>query len=140
MNSERANWTELHHLAYVYCAVASSDGSISTDELEIFCERLHDWNRDVGIEQLMPVIMTSVAALGQDDGRARERQLKESVEVVALALDEDGRGAALDDVLAIAGADGNLEPDEGVLLLKIREAWGPGPGELQARRRRQLGR
>ncbi len=120
--------------------MASSDGSISTEELEIFCERLHDWNRDVEMEALMPVVMTAVAALGQDAEQALERQLKESVEIVALALDEDGRSAALDDVLAIAGADGSLEPDEGALLLKIRDAWGPGPGELQARRRRQLER
>ena len=37
--SDRKGWRELHHLAYVYAAVASSDGSISTDELEVFCQR-----------------------------------------------------------------------------------------------------
>jgi uncharacterized tellurite resistance protein B-like protein len=82
--------------------------------------------------------MTAVSALGEDQGPVMRRQLGQSVEIVAGALDEDGRAAALDDALAIAGADGSLEPGEGELLLRIREAWGPGPGELRARRHRQL--
>ena len=136
--SNREHWSELHHLAYVYAAVASSDGSISKDELEVFCQRLHDWNPDVERDALMQIVMAAVAALGEDIEEALERQLARSVEIVARALDEDGRSAALDDVLAIAGVDGSLEPGEGELLLKIRDAWGPGPGELRARRHRQL--
>jgi len=136
--SDREQWNELHHLAYVYAAVASSDGSISSDELEIFCQRLHDWNPEVERGALMQIVMVAVAARGDDIGAASERQLARSVEIVAGALDEDGRAAALDDVLAIAGVDGSLEPGEGALLLKIREAWGPGPGELRARRHDQL--
>lgn len=138
MMSDRESWSELHHLAYVYAAVASSDGSISNEELEIFCQRLHDWNPDIEREELMPIVMTAVSALGEDQGSVVQRQLALSVEIVAGALDEDGRAAALDDVLAIAGADGSLQPGEGELLLSIRDAWGPGPGELQARRHRQL--
>ena len=138
MMSHREGWSELHHLAYVYAAVASSDGSISNEELEVLCQRLHDWNPDVEREELMPIVMTAVSALGQDQGPVMRRQLGQSVEIVAGTLDEDGRAAALDDVLAIAGADGSLEPGEGELLLRIREAWGPGPGELRARRYRQL--
>lgn len=138
MMSDRERWSELHHLAYVYAAVASSDGSISNEELEVFCQRLHDWNPDVEREELMPIVMTAVSALGEDQGTVRPRQLTRSVEVVARALDDDGRAAALDDVLAIAGADGSLQPGEGELLLRIRDAWGPGPGELRARRHRQL--
>jgi len=133
--ANRDEWTELHHLAYVYAAVASSDGSITNDELDVFCKKLHQWNDDIEADQLMQIVMAAVAALGSDKQRHEAGYLRQSVELIAGALDDDSRAAALDDLFAIAAADGTLEPGEGSLLLEIREAWRADQEDHHSRRR-----
>jgi len=124
----RDAWTEMHHLAYVYAAVASSDGSVTNEELEVLCYKLHQWNEDIDVNELVQIVMTAVAALGQDKDEDDEAPLRESINLVAAALDDDGLSAALGDLLSIAAADGALVADEGDLLVMIREAWEPhGP-------------
>lgn len=124
----RDAWTEMHHLAYVYAAVASSDGSVTNEELEVLCYKLHLWNEDIDVNELVQIVMTAVAALGQDKDEDDEAPLRESINLVAAALDDDGLSAALGDLLSIAAADGALVADEGDLLVMIREAWEPhGP-------------
>jgi uncharacterized tellurite resistance protein B-like protein len=116
----RDEWTGLHHLAYVYAAVASSDGTITNDELDVFCEKLHQWNPEIPADRLMQIVMTAVAALGADIEGDAAANLRDSVEAVAEVLDEEGRAAALDDLFAIAAADGTFMPGEGSLLVQIR--------------------
>jgi len=124
----RDDWTEMHHLAYVYAAVASSDGSVTNEELEVLCYKLHQWNEDIDVNELVQIVMTAVAALGQDKDEDDDAPLRESISLVAAALDDDGLSAALGDLLSIAAADGALVADEGDLLVMIREAWEPhGP-------------
>jgi uncharacterized tellurite resistance protein B-like protein len=130
---DRDDWTELHHLAYVYAAVASSDGEITNDELDVFCEKLHQWNSDIPADELMQVVMAAVAALGRDKESTDSSNLRDSVQLVAKLLDDDGRAAALDDLFAIAAADGTLMPGEGSLLLEIREAWSSEPRRRRSR-------
>jgi len=134
----RDEWTGLHHLAYVYAAVASSDGTITNDELDVFCQKLHQWNPDTPTDELMQIVMTAVAALGADIEDQEASRLRDSVKTVAEVLDDEGRAAALDDLFAIAAADGTFMPGEGSLLVEIREAW--GADELKRRPRPQLGR
>jgi len=121
----RDDWTEMHHLAYVYAAVASSDGSVTNEELEVLCFKLHQWNEDIEVNELVQIVMTAVAALGQDKDEKDDAPLRESINLVAAALDDDGRSAALGDLLSIAAADGALVADEGDILVMIREAWEP---------------
>jgi hypothetical protein len=119
----RDDWTILHHLAYVYAAVASSDGSITNEELEVLCYKLHQWHDEIDVDELMPIVMTSVAALGEDMDSGDDAQLDASIDLTAEALDDDGRSAALGDLLSIAAVDGALLPGEGEILVKIRQAW-----------------
>ena len=121
----RDDWTELHHLAYVYAAIASSDGSVTNEELEVLCYKLHQWNEDIDVNEIVQIVMTAVAALGQDKEDEDVEPLNASVKLVADALDDDGRAAALGDLLSIAAADGTLVPDEGDLLMMIQRAWEP---------------
>jgi uncharacterized tellurite resistance protein B-like protein len=133
----RDQWTGLHHLAYVYAAIASSDGKITNDELDVFCKKLHQWNPDIPADELMQIVMAAVAALGADIESQEASNLRDSVELVAEVLDDEGRAAALDDLFAIAAADGTFMPGEGNLLVEIREAW--GADQLKRRPRPQLG-
>jgi uncharacterized tellurite resistance protein B-like protein len=133
----RDQWTALHHLAYVYAAVASSDGTITNDELDVFCKKLHEWNPEIPADELMQIVMTAVAALGADIENQEANPLRDSVELVAKVLEEEGRAAALDDLFAIAAADGTFIPGEGNLLVEIREAW--GADEMKRRPRPHLG-
>ena len=121
----RDDWTEFHHLAYVYAAIASSDGSVTNEELEVLCYKLHQWNEDIDVNEIVQIVMTAVAALGQDKEDEDIEPLNASVKLVADALDDDGRAAALGDLLSIAAADGTLVPDEGDLLMMIQRAWEP---------------
>jgi uncharacterized tellurite resistance protein B-like protein len=123
--SNREDWTELHHLAYVYAAIASSDGSVTNEELEVLCYKLHQWNEDIDVNEIVQIVMTAVAALGQDKEDENLEPLNTSVQLVADALDDDGRAAALGDLLSIAAADGTLMPDEGDLLMMVQRAWEP---------------
>jgi len=123
--SNREDWTELHHLAYVYAAIASSDGSVTNEELEVLCYKLHQWNEDIDVNEIVQIVMTAVAALGQDKEDNNLEPLNASVQLVADALDDDGRAAALGDLLSIAAADGTLMPDEGDLLMIVQRAWEP---------------
>jgi tellurite resistance protein len=130
--TDRDDWTVLHHLAYVYAAIASIDGSITNDELEVFCKKLHEWIPEEDPENLMQTVMAAITALGDDKDKQELGHLYRSIGVVADNLDDEARTAALDDLLAIAAADGLFEPSEGALLLRIRQAWGtdqPTPDE-----------
>jgi uncharacterized tellurite resistance protein B-like protein len=121
--TDREGWTDLHHLAYLYAAIASGDGSVSSDELEALCDRLHRWASHLDARALMPVVMTALSACGEDRDAGDVGQLYLSVEAVSRGMDEPARKAVLDDLLGIAGADGTLERGEGELLLLIRNAW-----------------
>jgi tellurite resistance protein len=121
----RDDWTDLHHLAYVYAAVASSDGSVTNEELEVLCYKLHQWFDDIDVNELVQIVLTAVAALGQDMERDDRKPLRASIGLLAEALDDDGRAAALGDLLSIAAADGTLVPDEGDVLVMIQKAWEP---------------
>jgi tellurite resistance protein len=133
--TDRNDWTVLHHLAYVYAAIASSDGAISSEELEVFCKNLHEWIPDEDPEDLMEKVMAAVAALGEDKEHKELGHLYRSIGVVAEKLDDEARTAALDDLLAIAAADGVFDPGEGALLLRIRQAWGTDPAVRRADRK-----
>lgn len=120
--SSRKGWSPLHHLAYIYAAIASVDGSVSNTELEVLCDKLRQWKPELDDRALMPIVVTAVAALGSDVDASDIDQVHDSVKVVARTLDAEQRGAILDDLISIAGADGLFLPGEGDVLLMIRDA------------------
>ena len=122
--ADRQDWTDLHHLAYLYAAVASRDGSITDDEADVLCRRLHRWHSDMAITRIIPVVMAAVRALSSDSEEQRDGQIAESVRVVADALEERDRTTAFADLQAIAEADSDLHAREGQLLGEVQEAWG----------------
>lgn len=131
---DREDWTPLHHLAYVYAAIASVDGSVSNEELETLCEKLGQWRAEMEDAELMPVVVTALAALGSDVTEEDIAQIHRSIEIVARTLDAEERGAVLDDLISIAGADGEFRPGEGDVLLLIRNALEAHAGDRQRRR------
>ena len=122
---DRTDWTVIHHLAYVYAAIAYSDGSLSEDELDVFCRNLNDWVPQEDPEDLRRTVMTVVEAYGDDNKRQEHGSLYRSIGVVADELDDEARAEALSDLLDIAVADGRFDPGENALLLRLRQAWDP---------------
>lgn len=120
----RSDWTLVHHLAYVYASIAFSDGSISDDELEVFCRNLERWAPAEEDEDLSQTVMTVIGAVSEDSERQELGHLYRSIGVVADELDDDARGEALGDLLDIAAADGRFDPSENALMLRLRQAWG----------------
>jgi uncharacterized tellurite resistance protein B-like protein len=122
--TERDDWTVIHHLAYVYAAIAFSDGSISDDEMEVFCRNIERWVSQEGSDDLSQTVMTVIGAVAEDADRQEQGHLYRSVGIVADELDDDARGEALGDILDIAAADGRFDPSENALLVRLRQAWG----------------
>ena len=130
----REGWGSLHHLAYLYAAVASVDGSVSNEEFGVLCEKLHRWDPEMEDRRLVRVVMGALSTLGTDTAANDTDQLHASIEALAVALDAEERGAVLDDLLSVAGADGVFAPGEGHLLLSIRQVWEAHPGSRPPRR------
>lgn len=122
--TERDDWTVIHHLAYVYAAIAFSDGSISDDEMEVFCRNIERWVPQEGSDDLSQTVMTVIGAVAEDADRQEQGRLYRSVGIVADELDDDARGEALGDILDIAAADGRFDPSENALLVRLKQAWG----------------
>lgn len=123
----REGWTPLHHLAYLYAAVASVDGSVSNEEFGVLCDKLHRWDPEMEDRRLVRIVMGALSTLGSDTAADDRDQLHASIEALAVVLDAEERGAALDDLLSVAGADGVFVAGEGHLLLTIRQAWEAHP-------------
>ncbi|UCF21529.1 MAG: TerB family tellurite resistance protein [Gemmatimonadota bacterium] len=126
--TDRSQWSLIHHLAYVYSAIAFSDGSISEDELEVFCRNLHNWVPQEDPQSLKQTVESVAAVLAEDKGRGELGHLHRSIGIVADELDDEARAEALTDLLEIADADGRFAPGENALLLRLRQAWGEARG------------
>jgi uncharacterized tellurite resistance protein B-like protein len=122
--TDRSHWSLLQHLAYVYAAIAHSDGSISEDELEIFCRNLHNWVPQEDPDALKQTVESVAAVMAEDKERGELGHLHRSIGIVADELDDEARAEALSDLLEIADADGRFDPSENALLLRLRQAWG----------------
>jgi uncharacterized tellurite resistance protein B-like protein len=123
--SNRDAWTAYHHLGYLYAAVASSgDCSVGQAEMDVMSARLQEWNTDMNVADLVEIVVEATRAFAED---ARLRGWPETVaasaEILRAELDEEDRAAAIDDLLAIAEADGSVLPDEEQMLDVIRRVW-----------------
>ena len=128
--TERDDWTVIHHLAYVYAAIAFSDGSISDDEMEVFCRNIERWVPQEGSDDLSQTVMTVIGAVAEDTDRQELGHLYRSVGVVADELDDDARGEALGDLLDIAAADASGTNHDHARLHRVRQRVHHRPGHI----------
>lgn len=123
--AEVSDWDVLHHLAFVYLALAhGTDADFSDGERHLLLRKLREWSPGLSESEV-------AALLGQVlDHYAETRDVeavRASVDAVKAALPPEQRMAALHDLIQIANADGVFLDREEDLINELVQAWEVNP-------------
>ncbi len=122
--SEQADpqaWDVVHDLAYLFLVLAyGTDHELSAPEVQIILNKLKEWQADRSEEQVRAVLQAAMERYSQG---ADEASLVASIEAVRDALPEAQRMAVLNDLIAIANADGVFLDSEEDLINRLMTAW-----------------
>jgi uncharacterized tellurite resistance protein B-like protein len=115
------NWGLIHELAFLYIVVAhSTDDDLSSEEIELILGRLQDWQSEMDEEEVREVFRRALQVYADGPGQSL---IEGSVGALKDALALVQRLTALDDLRAVAQADGPLTDTERELLLNLAHAW-----------------
>ena len=110
-----------HALAFLYLAAAqATDGTLTADEMRTLAEKLGTQAPELTLEELGLVLRQSVdayKALGTVEQKLERAHAH--AETLRDALDEAQRKAIVDDLLAIARADGRVSDEEVAFIATI---------------------
>lgn len=116
------DWTIFHDLSLVYLVMAhSTDAELSTPEIDAIVQRLGDWKRELSEEDVRAIIRSTLRFYAQGPD---EQALQESVASIRRSLPVIQRLAALDDLVYIAEADGDVNENERAMIDTLAQAWG----------------
>jgi tellurite resistance protein len=123
MSTDQAELT--HALAFLYLAAAqATDGTLTPDEMRTLAEKLGTRAPDLSLEDLGSLLRQTVDAY-KAIGSVEEKleRAHAHAETLRDAIDEKMRQAIVDDLLAIARADGNVSDEEvafiGAIAIKM---------------------
>ncbi len=114
-------WTALHDLALIYLTLAhSTDHDLTSEEADAITRKISEWVPDSSESDILRVVhgAMNVYAQGPD-----KRAFTESVEAVRRLVPEHQRQSLLDDLEAVAQADGGVSESERDLIDRLRNAW-----------------
>lgn len=103
-----------HALAFLYLTVGqATDGTLTADEMRTLADKLKKRAPELSLEQLGVVLRETVATYKQAGTREQKlEQAKGHASTLRDLVDEDMRRAIVDDLRAIAEADGNVSDEE----------------------------
>lgn len=114
-------WGLIHELAFLYIIVAhSSNDDLATEEIEAILQRLEEWQPDLTDEERRDVMRRALQVYADEPGQSL---IEGSVEALKEALALVQRLAVLDDLAAVAKADGALTETERELIRNLSQAW-----------------
>ncbi len=114
------DWSLIHELAFVYLVVAhGGSNDLSSDEIDLMLERLHEWQPDLADEEVEDVMRNALQVYAEEG----ETLIQESVRTLKQALPDVQRLAVLDDLHCIAKVDGDLSDAEHDLITSLAKAW-----------------
>ncbi|PSQ95720.1 MAG: TerB family tellurite resistance protein [Bacteroidetes bacterium SW_9_63_38] len=115
------NWGLIHELAFLYIIVAhSADDDLSTKEIELILDRLQDWQSTLDEDELREVFRRALQVYAEGPGNSL---VEGSVGALKEALPLVQRLTVLDDLRAVAQAEGPLTDTDRELLLNLARAW-----------------
>lgn len=115
------NWGLIHELAFLYIVVAhSSDDNLSSDEIELILDRLLTWQPDTSHEDMRTIFRRALQVYAEEP---EPSLIEESVGALKEALALVQRLTALDDLRAVAEADGGITEAERELIMNLAQAW-----------------
>ncbi len=115
------DWGLIHELAFLYIVVAhSSNNELTSAEIDMMIDRLHEWQTELSVEEVRDVLRRSLQVYAEEPGQSL---IQESIEALKGVLPLVQRLTVLDDLDAIAHADGGLSPNERELIMNLAQAW-----------------
>jgi uncharacterized tellurite resistance protein B-like protein len=118
---DRPVWTLLHDIGLLAIAIAhGSDGGIDRQEISSMMARLGGWRPDLDSDDLQAVIRTALEVFS-------EVNLVEVLQQCAVSVRERLPHAlrliVLDDLIAVAEADGTMNRNEADMIGSLAQAW-----------------
>lgn len=118
---DRPVWTLLHDIALLAIAIAhGSEGGIDRHEITSMITRLGGWRSDLDPDDLQAVIRTALEVFS-------EVNLVEVLQQCAVSVRERLPHAlrliVLDDLIAVAEADGSMNRNEADMVGSLAQAW-----------------
>lgn len=113
-------------VAYLFVAFAhGTDGVLTNDEMRVLAHQLRAWAPQLGLEHIGAVLRDSVATYGREPNKPA--RLHEVHTALAAALEADRLEQIVDDLRAIAGADGGFSAAEQQFIAATAHAFGLAP-------------
>lgn len=118
---EEEDWGLIHELAFLYIVVAhSANNDLSSDEINVMLERLHEWQPELSEDQIREVFRHSLQVYADEP---EQSLIQDSVEILKEVLPMVQRLTILDDLNTVAHADGALTRTERELIMYLAQAW-----------------
>jgi len=118
---DRPMWSLLHDIGLLAIAVAhGSTGSLSAGEIAVMVERLRGWRLDLDADDVQGILRTAMTAYR--DGDLRD-EIGRSAQSVRERLPHALRLIVLDDIIAVAEADGAMNDAERDMIGSLAQAW-----------------
>ncbi len=122
---DRDDWTLLHDIGLIYIILAhSTDNNLSDKEIAVLVDRTRDWQPEWTEEAVRVVLRQALAYYGSNPG---SEALQRSVLSIGHRLPLVQRLALVNDLFAIAEADGALLDAERAMIVSLIDAWNVGP-------------
>ena len=119
------SWTTLHDLAVVYLALAhGTDAHLSQEELDRMMERLGAWDESLDDDQVRDIVLEAIVAYTERD---RDAEVTRAMLGIRSDVSAVERLFALDDLIEIAEADGEVLESEKELISALRRIWALAP-------------
>lgn len=115
------DWGLIHELAFLYIVVAhSSNNDLSSDEIDVMLDRLHEWQPKRSREEIREVFRRALQVYADEP---EQSLIQESVEALKDVLPLVQRLTVLDDLNTVAHAEGRLTRNERDLIMHLARAW-----------------
>ncbi len=115
------DWTLLHDIGFVYVILAhSTDGDLSRPELDEIVQRMAGWQPDWDEEQIRVVLRQVLTQYGSAPGA---EAIHRSLASIRHRLPVVQRLALIDDLYAIAEADGQVLDAEREMIVMLTGRW-----------------
>lgn len=122
MAPKEDTWTRAHDLALLYLALAyGTDAELTDDELEAITSHLQPWRPDFALPDVQEVVIEAMAVFLEQDGAA---EVARSIKSLTEVLSQEERERVMEDIVAIAEADGVLLSTERSLINTLARSWG----------------
>lgn len=117
MEDRADDWSLAHDIGLMYVVIAhGGDSKLEDSEIKAMIERMSQWHPDLEEGDVRTILRASLSFYASEPG---QEALRESIQSIKDSLPAAQRLAVLDDLIHIAGADGNVDENEKEMIGSI---------------------